>query len=340
MRGAEEASRGADIECSVVVPTHRGAHRLPLLLDALSTQDYTGNWELIVVVDGVFDDTVGLLDAYRDRLPLVVIVQEEPHGVVATMNEGIAAAQGRIIMRCDDDLTPQNSLLRLHMAYHLGGAPVGIIGPTRDVYANGPYARAYGIPATERSLAASRARPAADRWVGWAANNSVSRQVLVDLGGFDPRFVYGQDSELGYRIAQHGVQIISDPELESQHRAPSVNVESRASRAFVSGASRKLFDHIHVGARGGSPRSVGIKSRLWDFVVNCTASVFRTRDAFAWAGRRVDAMLPCISARVAARVVSLLVEAAGHSGRLHGSDNLAMYKLQKVAELSRELSAK
>jgi glycosyltransferase involved in cell wall biosynthesis len=340
MRGAGEADPPAEFECSVVIPTHRGAHRLPLLLDALSTQDYIGKWELVVVVDGVLDGTVSLLDSYRDRLPLVVVVHNQPRGVVATMNEGITAARGRIVMRCDDDLTPQNTLIRVHMAHHNGTSPIAVIGPTRDVFANGLYARAYGIPATERSLAAGKIRDPADRWVGWAANNSVSRQVLVDLGGFDPRFVYGQDSELGYRIAQLGVQIVSDPELESQHRAPSMNVESRASRAFVSGASRKLFDRVHKGARDPSPQPSGIGPKVWDILVFCVARMFRTRDAFGRVGRRVDGMLSKISPRLAARIISLLVEAAGNSGRIYGSDDLAMYKLQKVAELSRELTGR
>ena len=37
---------------SVIVPTHRGAHRLGALLAALEAQDLTEPWEVVVVVDG------------------------------------------------------------------------------------------------------------------------------------------------------------------------------------------------------------------------------------------------------------------------------------------------
>lgn len=326
-----------DVECSVIVPTHRGAHRLPELLDALASQDYGGVWELIVVVDGVLDSTVELVDSYRDRLPLILLVHDEPRGVVAAMNDGIRAANGRIIIRCDDDLTPAPFFLRVHMKHHSHGRLVGVIGPTRDVFPDSPYARAYGEPATARSLAAAYAREASYRWIGWAANNSVSRQVLTNLKGFDPRFVYGQDSELGYRIASLGIEIIVDETLETPHRGPSTSLESRAPRAFVSGASRKLFDQIHPGAHPPPPSPSGLRSKIWQLGVRAIAGMMRTRETYARVGRIIDRLLGVLPQPIASRLVAILVEAAGKSGRAHGNDDLSVYKLQKTTELKREI---
>ena len=338
MTHVTQGARRAEVECSVVVPTHRGAHRLPPLLEALSEQDYDGTWELIVVVDGDLDETVHVLDVYRDRLPIVVILHTEPLGVVASMNDGIAAAQGRIVMRCDDDLTPQSDLLRLHMDHHNSADAVGVIGATRDVFGDTCYARAYGLQATERSLAAAQVRPESYAWVGWAANNSVPRRVLIDVGGFDERFVYGQDSELGYRLALHGVRIISDPGLTSLHRAPSVNVESRASRAFVSGASRRLFDEVHPEAHPAPKAGTGNGPRLWGWLVYCVSFSFRERGAYARVGFEIDRILPLVPLKLAQRLISLIVEAAGRAGRTYGKSNLALYKSQKVGDLSLELA--
>lgn len=322
----------------MIVPTHRGAHRLPQLLEAFSRQDYDRTWELIVVVDGLFDTTVELLDAYRHRLPLVLLTHDKPRGIVAVMNDGINEARGRIVIRCDDDLAPGPSFLRLHMMHHSGQKPVGVIGPTRDVFPDSRYAKAYGTPANERALAAAYARPASYRWVGWAANNSVSRSMLLSVGGFDPRFVYGQDSELGYRLAANGLEIIVDPDLETIHRGPSTSVESRASRAFVSGASRRLFDSIHPLAHPAPEIPSGVKARVWESVVRGVAGALRTRESCAQAGKGIDRILGLVPVRLAARIISLLVEAAGRSGQRHGQADLSVYKSQKVIELSRELN--
>lgn len=326
------------IECSVVIPTHRGAHRLPVLLESLAAQDYDGDWELVVVVDGILDGTIDLLDSYRDRLPIVVVVHDRAEGIVAAMNDGIHVARGRIIIRCDDDLSPGASFLRLHMRHHEGQKPVGVIGPTRDVFPDSQYATAYGIPANERALEAAYVRPGAYRWVGWAANNSIARDALLSSGGFDPRFVYGQDSELGYRLASKGIEIVVDPDLETAHRGPSTSVESRAGRAFVSGASRRLFDSVHPGAHPPPPMPSGVKGRIWGAAVTGLATILRTREACAFVGKAVDHLLGILPVPAARRIISLLVEASGRSGRTHGNMDLATYKGQKLVELSRELA--
>ena len=51
------------LDASVIVPSHRGAHRLPALLDALARQDHPGPWEVLVVLDGVLDDSPEVLEA-------------------------------------------------------------------------------------------------------------------------------------------------------------------------------------------------------------------------------------------------------------------------------------
>ena len=58
------------LDASVIVPTHRGAHRLPTLLEALSRQVHPGPWEVIVVLDGVLDDSAEVLESWRRRLHL------------------------------------------------------------------------------------------------------------------------------------------------------------------------------------------------------------------------------------------------------------------------------
>ena len=53
------------LDASVIVPSHRGAHRLPALLEALSRQDHPGPWEVVVVLDGVLDESPAVLESWR-----------------------------------------------------------------------------------------------------------------------------------------------------------------------------------------------------------------------------------------------------------------------------------
>ncbi len=325
------------MRASVVVPTHRGAHRLPQLLDAMSAQDFDGEWELVIVVDGVVDDSLAILEA-EDRVPLRLIVHPESQGVVAALNDAFAKALGDVLIRCDDDLTPAPDYVRLHVAHHEGRTDVGVIGPTRDVFPDTPYARAYGRAATERSLAAAYARPADLAWIGWAANNSIRREAWAKSGGFDPRFVYGQDSELGYRLVHDcGVTIVVDRALQVNHRGPSTSATTRIPRAFVSGASKRLFNEVHRQATPPATPANGFVDRVWRAMVAMLSRMLVTKAGYEKLGRLIDHVLKVVPTAVGARLVALGVESAGASGMRNGADDLATYKGQKQVEIASEL---
>lgn len=325
------------MDCSVVVPSHRGAHRLPILLDALAAQDYRGSWEVVVVLDGVLDDSNEVLELYKQKVPLRVVTHTTPQGVISAMNSGTEKARGRIVIRCDDDLTPAPDFVSRHMSHHAPGVRRAVVGPTRDVFPDTAYARVYGRPANERSLRAAYARSADKTWISWAANNSAPREDLIAVGGFDPRFVYGQDSELGYRLYRRGLEIVVDPQLEIEHRGPSSTATTRVPRAFVSGASRRLFNQVHPGAHETPEGPRGARARVWQAAVVGLSSALRTPDAWRAAGARIDPLLERIPDAWGYRLVALFVESAGRAGQLHGSDDLSVYKKQKTAELAREL---
>lgn len=327
------------MDCSVVVPSHRGAHRLPVLLDALAAQDYRGAWEVVVVLDGLLDDSNEVLERYQQKVPLRVVAHATPQGVIAAMNAGTEEARGRIVIRCDDDLTPGPDFVSRHMSHHAPGTRRGVVGPTRDVFPDTAYARVYGRPANERALRAAYARSADRTWISWAANNSAPKDDLVALGGFDPRFVYGQDSELGYRLHRRGLEIVVDPVLEIEHRGPSSTAVTRVPRAFVSGASRRLFNQVHPGAHDMPEGPHGARARIWHAAVMGLSSALRTPDAWRRAGARIDPLLERIPAAWGYKLVALFVESAGRAGQLHGSHDLSVYKKQKTAELARELGS-
>jgi GT2 family glycosyltransferase len=329
------------LDASVIVPSHRGAHRLPALLDALSRQDHPGPWEVVVVLDGVLDDSPALLESWQGRLPLRALVCEHPRGVVATLNDGFAAARGRVLIRCDDDLTPAPHMVRGHVEHHRGRDDVGVSCAMRDVVTDTPYSRTYGQATARRRLEQWYARPAGLRWVDWSAHNSVTRAAWDRLDhGFDPRFVYGQDSELGYRLARSGVTIVVDPALEVEHRGAPLSAANRVPRAYVAGASRALFERVHGvshAAAEAGPRSV--RERAWTALVALVAWLLRDWSSYQRLGRAVETWAPRLPRAAGARLVALATEGAGRAGRLHGPTDLATLTTQKGRELDREREA-
>jgi GT2 family glycosyltransferase len=304
---------------SVVVPTRGGASRLPVLLDALAAQVVDEPWEVVVVLDGDVDGSRALLESYADRVPLRMVERTGGAGVAAALAAGHDEARGEIVLRCDDDLTPPPGFLAAHLARHrarpAGAAPLGVVSPTRDVFADTAYAAAYGRPANERLVAEALARPAAERWRHWAACNSVPKAAYEAAGGFDASMGYREDSELGLRLARAGVEIVVDPDLVIEHRGPAADTAARAARAFTSGASTIAFDERHPGSHAAP---VDRPAGAWGRAVALAAGRIGSREDAAALGRRVDALLPRLPVRAHARTIAWAVEAAAVAGRRTG----------------------
>ncbi|RYB92378.1 glycosyltransferase [Nocardioides glacieisoli] len=308
----------SDLAVSVVVPTRGGATRLPVLLDALTTQVLDEAWEVVFILDGDVDGSRALIEEYADRIPLRVVDTDGATGVAAALVTGYREAAGEIVLRCDDDLTPPPGFLAGHLRHHrsrpAGAQPLGVISLTRDVFPETPYAAAYGRPANERLLAEAYARPEDERWRHWAACNSVPKTAYDAVGGFDTTMGYREDSELGLRLASSGVEIVIDRALEVEHRGPATDTASRAARAFTSGASALDFEARHPGTH---PTTATARDP-WNRAVASTAARIDSRTAAAALGARVDAALPRLPRRVRGKAVAWAVEAAAVAGRRVG----------------------
>ncbi|UEJ81129.1 glycosyltransferase [Brachybacterium halotolerans subsp. kimchii] len=303
---------------SLIVPTHRGAGRLPALLEALAAQaPGTGDFEVVVVVDGDEDGSTELLQrtAESSALALRAIVLPENRGRVAALNTGFEAARGEVLVRCDDDLLPGPRFVARHLAAHADGVERGVVGLYRNRFEPTPYASVYGEGADERFRADAYAAPADLRWRYWAGNCSLPRSLWERVGSYDPAYrLYGwEDVDYGYRIAQAGAAVVLDPALETAHRAASVTTRIRARRAAQAAAARRIFEAKH--GTGALPPAIPPWS-LWNAAVRAASlgtGVLGPRRT----GGAVDRMLPLVPRGAGRRLVGLAVEGAALAGYRH-----------------------
>ncbi|MFQ6173022.1 glycosyltransferase family 2 protein [Oryzobacter sp. R7] len=298
---------------TVIVPTRGGRDRVLTLLRLLEAQD-TDDLEVVVVVDGDVDDTTGAVASRASTVPVRVITFPENRGRSAALNAGVAAARGRVVIRCDDDLEPGATFVGAHVAAH-GDGVVGVVGLYRNVFPDTPYARAYGRTADERFRDAAYATAADTTWRYWAGNVSVTRETAERVGPYDEAFrAYGwEDVDWGYRLHLLGVPVVLEPRLETTHRLSAVTARSRVERAFFSGAARRQFVAKH-GVRWLEPTR---PTTPWQAAVRLVAAVL-TEGGSRRAGALADRAAGVLPARAGRALVGLLVEAAGDAGYRRG----------------------
>lgn len=312
-----DAAPTDDPVVSLIVPSHRGERRLQVLFDALRAQRFAHRWEVIVVIDGVVDDSEGVVRAATD-LPVRAVRFTENRGRPAALNAGFAEARGDVLIRCDDDLEPGPSYLADHLLAHRGRAPVGAVGLYRNRFADTPFARAYGRRYDTSVRAGAYGGTLGDPRYFWAGNCSVTRATYERVGDYDERFrTYGwEDIDWGFRLAAAGVPIVLDPRLETTHHAANADAVIRLRRAYASGRARVLFDAKH-GTSYAPSAGAGTKAEAWRRLVESAAARADPERLADW-GRRIDELLPHLPPAVGFRLVAGAVDAAALAGYRRG----------------------
>jgi glycosyltransferase involved in cell wall biosynthesis len=183
---------------SVVVPSHNRVRLLRRTLQSILAQHLT-DLEIVVVDDGSTDETPLIANGADTRI--VVIRNQEPGGVSAARNRGIAAARGDWIAFCDDDdLWSPDKLSRQLMA-------------AERAEAGWVYSGDVNIDDTLRVLSGGPPNDPQDvmallpRWNPIASGGSnvvVRSKVLSAVGGFDPTLRRTEDWDLWIRLARTG----------------------------------------------------------------------------------------------------------------------------------------
>lgn len=250
-------------EVSVILPVRNGMPELLQQLDALTTQDFQGGWEVLLVDNGSVDG--GPLEAsrYASRLRLSVVVASDRPGQAYAINRGADIAQGRylLMLDADDVVTPGYvSAMAAALDRH------SIVGARLDsdtlnppwLRESRPLGQADGIGAPLGFL------PAAG---GCALG--VRRDVFRDVGGFDVTIAEGNDIDFSWRAKLKGYEIGFVPDAVVMYRFRS-DLRAIFGQASGYGASSVLLYKRYRGlgmrrrsVRGAVRFQLALLPRIW-----------------------------------------------------------------------------
>ncbi|WP_436891095.1 glycosyltransferase [Nocardiopsis dassonvillei] len=244
---------------SVVVPAFGGQGKLDLTLASLAAQGYPSSLTEVVVVD---DGSVPALRLPELRPENTRLVSARPGGWGPghAVHSGVLSSGGEVVLRLDADMVVFRDHLEAQMRWHHLADYLAVLGDT--VYEEGPFhdLTPEGVrnmvltaawprrreesatrPAWIAELLEATGGPAGAAHRAWemstGASFSVRRSFLEEAGGSDPALSLGEDSELGYRLAQRGAVFVPDPEAIGRHLGtPATERDgrrvARASRPF------------------------------------------------------------------------------------------------------------
>lgn len=234
---------------SVIIPTYNRSNILKRTLTALLEQSLSpAVFEVIVIDDGSTDGTRQVVRSLVDtEHASLEYKRQNNRGAGAARNRGIEMAQGEYVLFIDDDIIANHELLQEHLRYHRlhTGSNEAVLGRVTlapelpDTYSN----RAHALFKWERIAGCDL--------VGWpyfmTGNISLKRSFLLDTDlRFDEEFdapAY-DDTEMGYRAAQHGLRIYYNKRAVGYH-FHNVNPDQTIERARKYGYALAMLHQKH-----------------------------------------------------------------------------------------------
>jgi glycosyltransferase involved in cell wall biosynthesis len=229
------------MEFSIVIATKDRVRYLERTLLSLQAQIEAPPFEVIVVDNGSSDATREATEERARGFSAVRYVAAPRPNRGQARNRGVAAAEGRYVLFCDDDVQLPQRWVASHAAAHGGSLERVVNGPIVNVpsYAERPkpkpanYSRAFLC----------------------TCNASLSRAAFIASGGFDESFdLYGwEDTELGVRLRSAGLEWKFAWQAYLWHIKPpaenTLSVESRKAIEKARMARRFLAKHPSHRAR-------------------------------------------------------------------------------------------
>src|SRR6266545_1039034 len=235
---------------SVVIPAYVGQEKLDLTLASLAGQTYPSHLLQVVVVDDCSRPPLRLPEIVPENVSLIQSVPGK-WGRAHACHTGAAHAEGEVIHWLDADMVVFHDHVEANMRWHHEADYLVVMGYKRfveftagglspqtvfDAVSAGSEEKLFVMERSWRhewvekiidesdGLRASRIRTYR---VHVGATASTPKALLQAAGGMDNSLVLGEDTDLGFRLAQQGAVFVAEPAARSWHLGASTVMRRR-----------------------------------------------------------------------------------------------------------------
>jgi glycosyltransferase involved in cell wall biosynthesis len=262
---AAERGRGDPPLVSVVLPVRNGMPWLDAQLQALSGQEVSARWEIIVSDNGSEDGTRACVEKWSERDSRIHLVDASiRRGAAAARNIGVQSAGGGLLVFCDaDDVVRPGWIASMEAAMANADLVAGVFdfGALDGNRGPGP------VPAATRQLGFLP--------FGLSANLAIRTEVFASVQGFDEQLAAGEDVDLCWRVQLAGYRfaLATDAVVEKRERAAGMPT-FRAGWAYGQCGPRLYGHYRSLGMR----RDLRGAAKAWGWLaVTLPALISRPR---------------------------------------------------------------
>jgi glycosyltransferase involved in cell wall biosynthesis len=201
------------MKVSVIIPCLNGADTIGIQLEELANQQLPELLEVIVSDNGSTDETIAVVQQYKERLPNLCIVEAKAKkGAAYTRNTGIRVASGDafLFIDADDKIAPGwlSAMTKALLEHDL------VTGSIDLKYLNEPWRVKKDV---ELKGLHQPAHPPFLAW-GGSCNMGFTRSLYQTIGGFDESVIQLEDTEFCWRSQLAGFNLYYEPQATVHYR--------------------------------------------------------------------------------------------------------------------------
>ena len=227
---------------SIIIPVYNRPNEIDELLESLSQQDLSANFEVLIIEDGSSIKSDIVVEKHKNKLNLKYFFKENT-GAGASRNFGMEKASGNYFIILDSDvIVPKQYLLEVKKALEtnytdaFGGADAAHSSFTSLQkainYSMTSILTTGGIRGNKKSL---------DKFQPRSFNLGISKKAFEKTNGFS-RMKNGEDIDLTFRLWEHGFETQLIEKAFVYHKRRS-SIKQFFRQTFGFGTARPILNN-------------------------------------------------------------------------------------------------
>ena len=240
------------VKVSIIIPNYNGEFLLKKNLPKVIASVHQLAKEIIIVDDASTDNSVELIkklfikELTNSRVKL--IKNKKNLGFSSTVNRGVRAAKGEVVVLLNTDVCPQKGFL-LSVLPHFQDSQVFAVGlMDKSIENKKTVLRGRGIGCWSRGFYVHHRGEVGKTDTAWVAGGSGAfrKSIFLKLGGFAKIYnpFYWEDIDLSYRAVRAGYKILFEPKsivVHEHERGAILQRFSEKQMKLVSYRNQFLF---------------------------------------------------------------------------------------------------
>ncbi|MDR2921373.1 MAG: glycosyltransferase [Tannerella sp.] len=206
---------------SIVMPAYNAGNYISESIESILSQIFD-DFELIIIDDGSTDNSVEIVNSYHDSR---IVLLENPHDFILSLNTGIEISKGKYIARMDADDIMMPNRLQLQYEFMESHPDVDISGGWMETFGNGKEIIQQPLSHNDILSIMLMHCPLYHPTV------ILRRDSISKLPSFPyiykQKFIYAEDYKLWTELAMAGLHFANIPEILLKYRLSETQNTSR-----------------------------------------------------------------------------------------------------------------